>query len=74
MVRRLIEKIKHIIIGTYNNLFHKEQLLSKERLGICKKCEKRKYIFLLGSICTECGCILKSKTTVKDENCPDGKW
>ena len=69
-----VMKIKHIIVGTYNNIFNKEQELSKSRLTKCYLCKDKKYIYQLGFICKHCGCILKSKTTVKDAKCPVGKW
>lgn len=70
----LLMKIKHIIIGTYNNIFNKQQELSKSRLLKCILCKDKVYIFGLGFICKHCGCVLKSKTTVEDEICPIGKW
>lgn len=70
----LLTKIKHIIIGTYNNIFNKEKELSKQRLIVCYMCKDKKYLFGLGCICKKCGCILKSKTTILDEKCPAGKW
>lgn len=70
----LVTKIKHIIKGTYNNIFNKEQELSRSRLIKCYLCKDKKYLFGLGFICKHCGCVLKSKTTVKDEKCPAGKW
>lgn len=69
-----VTKIKHIIIGTYNNIFNKEQELARSRLVKCFLCKHKKYIFGLGFICARCGCILRLKTTVKDEKCPTGKW
>lgn len=70
----LLMKIKHIIIGTYNNIFNKNSTISNPRLQICIKCKDKKYIFKIGYICKHCGCVLKSKTTVQDEKCPVGKW
>lgn len=72
--KNLVIKIKHIIKGTYNNIFKKEQELSRSRLVKCYLCKDKKYLFGLGFICKHCGCVLKSKTTVKDEKCPAGKW
>lgn len=70
----LLMKIKHIITGTYNNIFNKQQKLSKSRLLECCLCDDKKYIFGLGFICKHCGCVLNSKTTIQDEKCPVGKW
>jgi hypothetical protein len=70
----LLTKIKHIIIGTINNILKQNSNVSNPRLKICKKCSDKIYIFRLGYICSHCGCLLKSKTTVSDEHCPLNKW
>ena len=67
-------KIKHIIIGTFNNIFKKNNHIVQPRLEICNKCTEKKYIFGMGYICKQCGCVLKSKATVLEETCPVGKW
>jgi hypothetical protein len=45
--------------------------LQKERLDICKSCE---YFFPPTFSCIKCGCFLKAKTLIKDQNCPEDKW
>lgn len=70
----LLMKIKHIIIGTFNNIFKRNKEIANSRLSVCKRCKEKKYIFKIGYICKQCGCILKSKTTIKDEECPLAKW
>ena len=73
-MKKLLVKIRNIVIGTYNNIFKREQDLSRKRLTECYKCEDKIYIVGLGFICKHCGCVLKSKTTVFDESCPINKW
>ena len=73
MVKKISIKIWHIIIGTYRNIFNKNQDLATRRLKYCNKCEHR--IKFAGQyICDQCGCILESKTRVKDEHCMIDKW
>lgn len=67
-------KIKNIILGTYYNIFNKNKELSCKRLDICNRCSDKTTIKKIGSICNHCGCVLNSKTTVKQEKCPIGKW
>jgi hypothetical protein len=55
----------------------KERFVSRleyrERLEICKECEKVKYLF--GRIrCGVCGCFLEIKAAVPLMKCPLGKW
>lgn len=69
----MVKKIINIIKGTFYNLFNKKQDLADKRLMICKKCnDKTKTKF--GAVCKHCGCILESKTRVKDEHCDINKW
>lgn len=69
----IFKKIWNIIKGTYYNITKKEQDLATRRLEICNSCEHRKD-FKLGDMCDLCGCILESKTRVKDEKCEMNKW
>lgn len=70
---RIIRKIRNIIIGTYRNIFNKNQDLATIRLKYCNKCEHR--MFFMGQyICDQCGCILESKVRVEDEHCMIDKW
>jgi len=41
----------------------------KERLEICKKCDK-----FDGSRCNLCGCFMKYKVVLASSVCPIGKW
>lgn len=73
MVKKILTKIYHIIIGTYRNIFNKNQDLATQRLQYCNKCEH--CIMFMGQyICDQCGCILESKVRVEDEHCIIDKW
>lgn len=67
-------KIWHIILGTFKNIFNIFDKTSLHRLNICNKCDSKRYLKGFGNYCNECGCIIKSKVTVKDEKCPNAKW
>lgn len=70
----MVRKILNIIIGNINNIFGINKEVSNPRMDICNRCEYAKDIFKLGKICTQCGCILRAKTTVEDEHCVLKKW
>ena len=70
---RMLRKIRNIIIGTYRNIFNKNQDLATQRLQYCNKCEHR-IMFMGQYICDQCGCILESKVRVEDEHCMIDKW
>ncbi len=70
---RVLRKIRNIIIGTYRNIFNKNQDLATIRLKYCNKCEDR-MLFMGQYICDQCGCILESKVRVEDEHCVIDKW
>jgi hypothetical protein len=42
-----------------------------KRYNICKGCE---HFVKLTTQCTQCGCIMKVKTTLLHAECPVGKW
>lgn len=69
----ILHKILNIIKGTYFNIFRKHQKFASTRLKICNQCSHKIYIGKI-SICDECGCVLESKTRVKDEHCELKKW
>ena len=71
---KIFNKIRNIIIGTANNILGLKKEISNPRMEICNRCEYAKDIFKLGKICSKCGCILKSKTTVENEHCELNKW
>lgn len=70
---RVLRKIRNIIIGTYRNIFNKNQDLATQRLKYCDKCEHR-MMFMGQYICDQCGCIIESKVRVEDEHCMIDKW
>lgn len=73
MVKLIIQKIKHIIIGWIFKIFSLENDLASVRLAICNQCTN-KIKTSLGDACNECGCILDAKTRVADEHCDLDKW
>ena len=52
-------------------MFIENKDLSDERLTICYECPR---LFKRTMTCKECGCFLKIKTLLKDQECPLGKW
>jgi len=70
---KIFRKIRNIIIGTYRNIFNKNQDLATIRLKYCNKCEHR-MLFMGQYICDQCGCILESKVRVEDEHCMIDTW
>lgn len=53
------------------NLGRVETQIAKERLEICKGCEK----FVSATTqCKECGCVMAAKTKLPNASCPLGKW
>jgi len=67
----LVKKIKAIFIGTFNNIFKIRNKMYYTRLDVCSECEET---IFKKKVCGICGCIIKSKITVTDEQCPLGKW
>jgi hypothetical protein len=62
-------KIIDIIIGTFKNIFKLDNEISKSRMEICSECKDRDK-----NKCSLCGCILESKTRLKNAECPLSKW
>lgn len=64
------------------------QLTAQDRLNICSRCHYSKQTFGVGLTCgtllrpeydingrqLTCGCILKAKTALRGQNCPQNKW
>jgi hypothetical protein len=48
-----------------------DQEIVDKRFSICKGCE---YFIKLTTQCTKCGCVMRAKTTLKNAECPVGKW
>lgn len=38
-LRKMVNKIKNIILGTYYNIFNKNNDIAKPRLRVCSKCD-----------------------------------
>ncbi len=70
----LMWKVVNIIVGFFNMIFKRRQALSNYRLDICRGCNERVKIKIIGDFCSLCGCKLKAKTTVLNEKCELGKW
>lgn len=70
----MVKKIINIIKGNIRRIIKYDTTLSKRRKSICYNCKSMKHIFIIGSICKRCGCPIKSKVLVEDEQCPEGKW
>ena len=64
------------------------QLTAQDRLNICSRCPFSKQTFGVGLTCgtllrpeydrngrqLTCGCILKAKTALRNQHCPQNKW
>lgn len=67
---KLLKKIKNIFVGNFKRI--KGEELSdegKRRLNICIQCEDKIKISRNEYICKHCGCPIKSKNFVLDEEC-----
>jgi len=66
----MIKKTKRIAGAFYRLLIEQDKpSFQQERLDICAKCDER-----AGPICGNCGCFLRAKTILEEEECPIGKW
>lgn len=65
----IFKKLKNIFLGTWWNITKQKNELAAQRLIICDNCEHKRLITKSEGICELCGCILTSKTRVKDEHC-----
>ena len=69
----LFKKLRNIIIGNWRNLIGYTSDETKRRRQICNKCDSN--IRFAGiRYCEQCGCPIKSKTTVESEKCLMNKW
>jgi len=67
---KLLKKIKNIFVGNFKRI--KGEELSdegKRRLNICIQCEDKIKISRNEYVCKHCGCPIKSKNFVLDEEC-----
>ena len=70
----MVGKVLNIIVGTFNNLFGIMPSFGRSRMRKCMGCAHVRNGKVLGYRCSRCGCILRSKVTVRDEKCPIGVW
>lgn len=69
------KKLKHILISNlYYRPFKRHEWLYLKRKAICNSCKEKKEHPIIGEYCGLCGCPLKSKLRVKDEQCKINKW
>lgn len=73
IMKKYINKIRHIIIGWSLKLFGLENDLANRRLVLCETCCK-KVKTNLGDVCKLCGCVLDAKVRVEDEHCELYRW
>lgn len=69
------KKIKNIIVGNWKRITG--QVLTNEgcrRLQICMQCEDKIQIGRNEYLCKHCGCPIRSKNFVLDEECFLKKW
>lgn len=57
-----------------NKTIHGESVLidiptRKKRMSICEACE-----YLVEMQCSRCECLVRAKTMLRTEKCPEGKW
>lgn len=73
-IKAMLVKPFTILKGTYYNYKKRNQLLAGKRLKICNECENKEEMPFIGDICGLCGCILESKTRLRNEKCLMNKW
>lgn len=76
-----VRTIKGVSKGTLNILIKKDEVeeFANKRIDICNACPE---LFLYSFIkdkwsvhkCRKCGCVIKLKTRVQEEQCPLDKW
>jgi len=65
-----MRKIESIILGWWYLITNRGwSPLVYRRLKICSSCQYRKWF-----VCGECGCVLKAKARLPEEQCPKGFW
>lgn len=72
--KQMVIKLRNILIGNFKNIFKIRPEYYKERYKICDKCDHKKRVKGFGEYCDVCGCIIKSKISVKSEKCYLNKW
>lgn len=64
-----MRKLSNIFLGWWFWITNFDAPLAQERLRFCKDCPSR-----IGILCGECGCVLKAKARLMDEECPLDRW
>lgn len=62
--KELSENIREYVNGLDSSVKADEKIY-KQRLSICKKCEK-----LQNGVCLKCGCYVEMRAAVKNNRCP----
>lgn len=65
-----IEKLKERV-QTVNQVLFASDELANERLETCNSCE---HLFKPTGNCKKCGCFVKAKTKILNQQCPIKKW
>lgn len=58
-----------MLMGLYQDVQNKMNLLQNDRLKICKECKYNN-----NGMCMDCLCVIKLKVKIKSTSCPQGKW
>ena len=70
MLKKAANFTKAVTKHAFNGFTKTPSMVYRSRLDICNSCE----FLLTGGQCSECGCIVKYKTSWASEKCPIGKW
>lgn len=68
--KKKMSKLREITEGWWNFVLKQPTKQAKERLEICKQCDKPNKL----GICTECGCYILAKVQSSKSVCPLKKW
>lgn len=72
-LKYLFIKLRNIIVGNWRNLTGYTTDETKRRRQICKTCVNN-VVYMKTHVCSLCGCPIRSKTTVENEQCYANKW
>ena len=67
-----MERVESFFKALYNwarSGFKTSRRIADKRMDICMLCPEYK-----NGVCSDCGCILRLKTKMLSENCPQNKW
>lgn len=74
IIDRMINLTNSTVRYIKNGFVNVSDLVKKERLDICQKCDKYSNENPENPTCNECGCFLNIKTAWASESCPLKKW